>query len=231
MRMHQAAVVDGILERLAKTPPSEARQDLVSALCRLHFHEGVWKGDSWGTRPDTRGPYYQPEAWSETPKIAAALKAELEKSSPQDTPALARELRRNRIEFNETLGRLLTLAENDPALLPDLVEQLASAATIPAAGLPLLVKAAKSELPADTLAKVVAVLGKIDSAEAVMASIAALDRLASLKDAGRELGSALKAFLDAPKLENHHQMLEELAASIKGTESGWADAALLALGA
>ena len=231
MRMHQAAVVDGILERLAKTPASEGRQDLVAALCRLHFHEGAWKGDSWGTRPDTRGPYYQPEPWSETPKIAAALKAELEKSTPKDTPALARELRRNRIEFNETLGRLLVLAENDPALLPDLVEQLASADTIPAAGLTVLVRAAESELPAATLAKVVVVLGKMDSAEAVTASIAALDRLASLKNAGRELGTALKAFLDAPKLENHHQMLENLAAGMKGAESGWADGALLALSA
>jgi len=70
-------VVDALITRLANEPLAERRAGLLTALCRLYFVDGEWKGDSWGTRPDTRGPFYQPDPWSETPKVAAALKAAL----------------------------------------------------------------------------------------------------------------------------------------------------------
>ncbi|HEY1080717.1 MAG TPA: discoidin domain-containing protein, partial [Prosthecobacter sp.] len=81
--IHKPEVVTGLIERLSKATDSALRQGILAALCRLHFHEGEWKGDSWGTRPDTRGPYYQPEPWSETPRIATALKDALAKASPE----------------------------------------------------------------------------------------------------------------------------------------------------
>jgi hypothetical protein len=109
------------------------------ALSRLHFKEGEWKGDSWGTRPDTRGPYYQPEAWSETPKIAVALKDALAKASPEEAAFLVKELNRNRIQFNEAQQRILELAKKDPKVLPELAAQLAGAEEIPAEAVPLLV--------------------------------------------------------------------------------------------
>jgi hypothetical protein len=108
------------------------RQGILAALCRLHFKEGEWKGDSWGTRPDTRGPYYQPEAWSETPKIAVALKDALAKASPEEAAFLVKELNRNRIQFNEAQQRILELAKKDPKVLPELAAQLAGAEEIPA---------------------------------------------------------------------------------------------------
>ena len=88
------------------------------------LHEGEWKGDSWGTRPDTRGPYYQPEPWGETPKIAAALKDALSKATPEEAAFLVSELNRNRIQFDEALDRILTLAAKDAKLIPDAVGQL-----------------------------------------------------------------------------------------------------------
>ena len=48
-----------------------------------------------GNPPDTRGPYYQPEAWSETPTIEAVLKAELKTGTPGTLAAFISELRRN----------------------------------------------------------------------------------------------------------------------------------------
>jgi hypothetical protein len=111
--IHDAKTVDGLIARIATVKDVTQRQGLLAALCRLHFTEGTWKGDSWGTRPDTRGPYYQPEAWGETPKIATALKAALAKAQPEEAAFLVGELNRNRIQFNEVLQRILALAKSD----------------------------------------------------------------------------------------------------------------------
>ncbi|MES2920307.1 MAG: hypothetical protein V4819_02095 [Verrucomicrobiota bacterium] len=229
MRIHTPEVVQGLIDRLAKSNVPAAREEIFAALARLNFLEGVWKGDSWGTRPDTRGPYYQPEAWSESPKIAAALKAALEKTLPDRAPALIRELQRNRIEMGGSTVNLTEMVKTNPALLPDLVAQLASAETISADAIPYLIKAAQGRLPAETISSAVATLSKTDSKEGCLASLAAIDRLSRMKDAGKPYNAAKAAFLAAPKLENHHSMLETQAAKLDGGSSLWADAALLAL--
>ena len=231
MRMHTPEVVAGLISRLDQPAQTAGRRDLLDALCRLHFQEGEWKGDSWGTRPDTRGPYYQPEAWSETPKIAAVLKAELAKASAPEAAFLVHEMHLNRIESNEAIERLLTLAKADASLLPDLVTQLADSGTIPAAAIPLLIQAAGSYGPPSLISQAVATLAKTDSAEGCEASLKALDKLDSTRDSRKELGQARQAFLTAPKLENHHQLLETLAAKMNGGPAEWADAGLLALSA
>ncbi|NQX00224.1 c-type cytochrome, partial [bacterium] len=229
MRMHQPEVVQGLINRLPNATTPAARSGLLAALCRLYFHEGQWKGDSWGTRPDTRGPYYQPEAWSETPKIEAVLKAELVKGRPDMMAAFIAEMGRNRIEFNEALQILVALVKIDPARLPDLVAQLSKVKTIPAEVIPYLV-AALNEGSADlTIAQAVTILSKTDSKDGCLASLRVLGKLQhAKKDAAK---NAVTAFLGAPKLENHHQLLEEQAARMDGAASLWADAGLLALSA
>lgn len=79
--MHSPEVVDQLIERLPTVSPA-VKVGIVAALCRLHSREATWKGDSWGTRPDTRGPYYEPEPWSSTDKIAATLKRILPEIDP-----------------------------------------------------------------------------------------------------------------------------------------------------
>lgn len=227
MRMHQPAVVDGLLERLDKPAQASKRNGLLGALCRLHFHEGTWLGDSWGTRPDTRGPYYQPEAWSETPKIAATLKAALAKATPNEAAFLAREMKRNRIESNDALDRLLALAKDNAELAPDVIAQLAGADSIPAPAIPIIFKAVRTDGPPDLLARAIAILAKVNSAESCEVSLAVLAKL----PAGKERDLARQAFLAAPKLENHHLMLEKMAEKLDGSTATWADAALLALSA
>ncbi|MEO7098041.1 MAG: discoidin domain-containing protein [Luteolibacter sp.] len=231
MRIHQPDVVQGLIDRLARTRQTLAREELLSAICRLYFREGEWKGDAWGTRPDTRGPYYQLEAWSETPKITAVLKAELDKATPQEAPFLIRELRRNRIEFNETLERIMALAKDKPELLPEVVEQLGAKETVPTAGLPFLIQAAKSDGPPRMIAFTVSIFSRLDSDEGCVLSLVALEKLARMKGAGKQYDFARKTFLEAPKLENHHQLLEDIAEKTDSAGSVWADAALLALSA
>ena len=231
MRMHQPDVVAGLVSRLGRTSEPAAREGILSALCRLHFTEGKWKGDSWGTRPDTRGPYYQPEVWSETQEIASVLKSALAKATPLEASSLVRELQRNRIEFAEARDRILALAKDKAEMLPEVVDQLALAQVIPDSGIPFLIQAVKSDGPPEMIAKAVTVLSKTDSADGCVASLVALGKLHQTKGAEKTAELARKVFLEAPKLENHHQLLEGIAAKLDGANSRWADAALLALSA
>ncbi len=229
MRIHTPEVVRGLIERLAKASVPAMREEIFSALCRLHFHEGEWKGDSWGTRPDTRGPYYQPEAWGETSRIAAALKSAMEKTSPDRLLVLLRELQRNRIEMDSAVVSLTEMVKKNPALLPDLVASLATDESVSAAVIPYLIQAAEGDFPALTVSSAVAALAKTDSKEGCLASLAAIDKLSKAKGEEKAYNVAKTAFLTAPKLENHHLLLEEQAAKLAGDSSLWADAALLAL--
>jgi putative heme-binding domain-containing protein len=234
--MHQPEVVSGLIERLGKATDPAVRQGILSALCRLHFHEGEWKSDSWGTRPDTRGPYYQPEAWSETPKVAAALKEVLAKASPEEAAFLVKEMNRNRIQSSDALERILVLAKKDAKVIPDAVAQLATAETIPADGIPLLITAANSkdldpQSAATTLANTLTAIAKTDSAEAWTAALNALVTLDVQQGSGKEQDTGRTAFLSAPKLENVHQAFETEATKIGTPTAGWAEAALLSLAA
>lgn len=238
--MHQPEVITALIERLGKATDPALRQGILAALCRLHFKEGEWKGDSWGTRPDTRGPYYQPEAWSETPKIAVALKDALAKASPEEAAFLVKELNRNRIQFNEAQQRILELAKKDPKVLPELAAQLATAEEIPAEVVPLLVGIVRSggiPAPSDagakngptTLSQAIIALSKTDSAEGVQATLNALEPLKKLPDSGKDYEAAFNAFLNAPNLENHHQLVEQIAVKAVWARSMYAYAALLNL--
>ena len=229
--MHTPQVVDGLLKRLANTKGIEARKGLLSALCRLHFTDGEWKGNSWGTRPDYRGPYYQPDAWSETDRIAAALKEALAKAEPEEAAFLVGELNRNRIQFNEALQRILALAKTDAKLIPDVIAQIATADSIPSDAVPLLVKAVQmSDATPKVLSQAIVALSKTDNAEGCRASLAAFHVLKHANGATKEFDNARTAFMGAPKLENHHQLLEDEAAKQMGKPSGiWADAALISL--
>jgi putative membrane-bound dehydrogenase-like protein len=228
--MHTADVVDGLVKRLATAKGAEIRKGILSALCRLHFSEGKWEGASWGTRPDYRGPYYQPEAWSETDKIAGVLKSALSGAQPEEAAFLASELNRNRIHFNEALQRLLELAKSDVKVIPDLAIQLASADTIPAEAVPLLIQAARStEFSAVVISQAVTALAKVDSADGARASLEGVVRLAGMSGASKEREAGRNAFFNAPKLENHHQMFEGIAEELGGKLATWADAVLLTL--
>jgi putative membrane-bound dehydrogenase-like protein len=229
--MHETDVVSGLIERFSKATDPALRQGILGALSRLHFKEGEWKGDSWGTRPDTRGPYYQPEAWNETPKIALALKDALAKSSPEEAAFLVKELNRNRIQFNEAQQRILALAKQDPKVLPELAAQMAGAEEIPAEAVPLLVGLVRQVGPvgATALSQAIIALSKTDSAEGVSATLVALGTLKKLPDSGKDYDAATNAFFNAPKLENHHQLVEQTAEKMDGTASLYADAALLNL--
>lgn len=233
--LHDPKVVDGIISRLNQETVLERRKGLISALCRLYFTEGKWAGDSWGTRPDTTGPYYNTVEWAETPKISAALKAVLAKATGEEAAYLVAEFNRHKIQSDDTLSRVITLAAKDASLVPAAVGQLSRADKIPTEAVPLLIKAATDEATADIpRANAVIALAKADNAEAVKAMLAAMPKLAKVgKTEGggteRERRLAREAFMNSSKLDSYHAVLTAEAAKLNGDSSVFAEAVLLKL--
>lgn len=227
--MHQPEVVDGLIQRLPRANP-ELRREILATLCRLYFDDGTWKGDSWGTRPDTRGPYYQPEPWSETDRIASVLKAALDSASSEDAAALLQTMHRNRIQSSDALDRMLRLASSNDQLLGAAVAQLASVNDIPQSGITLLLKAAgmKDASPI-VLADAVGALAKLNVSEASTGMVAALSTLDNSTDAGKEQDRARDWFVRSGNLESFVSTYAEVAASQDANEGFWADVALLAV--
>jgi putative membrane-bound dehydrogenase-like protein len=228
--LHQTRVVDGLLQRLETEKEAARRAGLITALCRLHFQEGPWKGDSWGTRPDTRGPYYQPEAWEGTARIAAALKAHLSRAEAAEAAHLGREFARHRIPAGDALDTLLARAASEASLLPAVAGQLAEAEEIPAKAVPLLVRAAEAaETPDAARAQAVIALTKTVDPGAWHAVLRALPKVQSTKSENNLAEKAANAFRNAPKLDQVHGVFETVAAEAEGPASALAEAAVLRL--
>jgi len=94
--IHSEPAVEAVLGRLG-TADAARRGDLVWAAARQWRRESQWKGDGWGTRPDTRGPYYALEEWSASPRISAAIAAAVKAATPAELPELARTLGLHRL--------------------------------------------------------------------------------------------------------------------------------------
>lgn len=191
MRMHLPVVVDGLIERVDKEKEFDRRRHLLMTLARLAHREGEWKGESWGTRPDTRGPYYVVEPWEETTRILSYLRRVLERAESDEATFLVKEMGRNRIQSNEALERILTLAKEKPVLIPDAVDQLALVDDIPADGVGILISAVRSDdSELATVSKAIQALSKVDGGQAFQSS---LDGFARIEDGMKELQEELKA--------------------------------------
>jgi len=228
--LHETKVVDGLIVRLGRETDVARRKGLLTALCRLHFIEGEWKGDSWGTRPDTTGPYYQAEDWAGSKKIAAVLKEALARAKGEEATHLVAEFNRHKLQSDDAVNSVIQLAEKDPTLIPAAAGQLARADHVPPAAIPLLAKAATTETTDDIpRANAVIALMKSDRAEAFQAVLAALPLLQKQRNNGteRELRLGREAFLNSPRLDTQHEMFTQAAAKLGGDSSAWADVALL----
>ncbi len=231
MRMHRTDVVDGLIARLNSGAQSASLKPMLATLCRLYHHDAEWKGDSWGTRPDTRGPYYQLETWEQSEKILAALKGVLTTAAPAIAADLIGEMNRNRIQSNEALKRVIEIASKDDRHVTAAVAQLAAVDDIPAPAIPLLIKAArKADTPPMVLAQAIECLGKVNQPEALAATLAALTTLDKAKGAGKAQQAGRDAFLNNRKLDNQFADLEAIAArNPESPEARWAHIGLLDL--
>jgi putative membrane-bound dehydrogenase-like protein len=122
-RIHSARAVTGLIAAAAKTTNPEIRAEVFQALARLYHRDGVWRGtlaEWWGTRPDTTGPYYDPVAWDQSPRILPVLKQAVLQSlstSQSQRSRLLVDLSRNRLlppAAGDVIGALADA--RDPAL-------------------------------------------------------------------------------------------------------------------
>ena len=122
-QLHLPEVVTGLIDRLAKATEPAIQKGLVTAIIRLINTEGVWDGSSWGTRPDTTGPYYKRDPWSETPRLEQAISDFLSKAPPDLKSHITAQLDRHRVQIK---GLPVVSAGNDPQWAKD-QEQLFAA--------------------------------------------------------------------------------------------------------
>ena len=227
--LHNVKVVDGLIARLSQEPDIARRKGIFTALCRLHFKDGPWSGDSWGTRPDTSGPYYQPVTWEETPKIAAVLKATFAKAKGEEAKFFITELSRHKVQSDEMLMAVIALVEKDQSVTPSLMAHLARVERSPANAFPILVKTANAPTTdAVPRAHAVIALAKVGSVEAFQAMLTAMPRFKE-EEKPKETQLARETFLNFSKTDQQHEVLEKAAAKGDPEISPWANAALLKL--
>ncbi len=111
--IHDSSAVIAVLGRLPAETDPDRRANLAWVAARLFRRESAWKGESWGTRPDNRGPYFAAEEWAESPRLLDALLSEVEhaaRGSADDLPRLAKTLGLHRIPSDRLLGLLIASA-------------------------------------------------------------------------------------------------------------------------
>lgn len=111
-RIHTPEAVDGLLALVPANDDADIRIGVLSALARLSFKEKEWDFKTWWhTRPDDRGPYYEPVPWEATDRIKAAIQKgyALVPAARQDE--LLALLAKNRLPVDQ-----MNLKSNDPLL-------------------------------------------------------------------------------------------------------------------
>lgn len=120
--MHSPEAVDGLLAALNRTDNEAQQSDLLRTLARLYQKEAPYDGSWWWTtRPDTRGPYYKPDTWESSEKIAVAMKQLHSESGEEGQRLLARLNDRMRMNIDE-LGTLAVESEVEKMPTVDLAK-------------------------------------------------------------------------------------------------------------
>jgi putative membrane-bound dehydrogenase-like protein len=227
MRMHDPVVVNQLVDRIKSTPAGELREMMIGALCRLYYVEGPWKGESWGTRPDTRGPYYSPVTWSESEKIKETLQLIIQNCSASELQGIVFELNRNRIILNDAVDRIITQAQQEPAFLFDAVAQLVKLETLPDAAIPLMIKAADQDnVKPQLLSELIKPLAKLNQPEVVLVLLKAMVKIEKANLPNKK--QTIDSYLQGAIINNQFPIFVEFS-QINEPVSFWAKAAVLSV--
>ncbi|MFY8201453.1 MAG: c-type cytochrome, partial [Pirellula staleyi] len=177
-----------------------------------------------------RGPYYQPEPWSETKRIASVLQKSFESAAPEEAGALIELMQRNRIPSTDSLDRMLQLAKTNDQLLGPAIAQMTLLKNIPDGGQELLLRAVNTkDASAALLADAVVVLSISDSKESAAAVLKGISALSQLSDASDAQKKARDALVNSLAIEAQVSLFDLAAQSAEGKEGYWAESALLAI--
>ena len=225
--MHQPSTISHLAKRL-NTTNSEEKKLILTSLCRLYFKEAKWEGQSWGTRPDTRGPYYQPIKWEETENIHRLLMDQLRTNDSPVTAHLMEQLAKNRIDLTEAMEQILELASSDPKLVEPAVTLLSNVNRLSSPSVKFLISAVGTDLTPATLKTIVFLLSKTSAPENIPVVFKALDTLNHPDHEQQYIKQAREQFFKSKLVNKNLKNIADY--SMKPGKAGfWADCALLAV--
>jgi putative heme-binding domain-containing protein len=135
-RMHHPGAVDGLFKVLSTSRDESLRREIWTTLIRLYHREGDFTVDSpkwWGTRPDTTGPYYDRQKWSESDRIAAAIRVAIAEGDESLRTHLTEQLKKHVVNLDGISAAEVVTAEPEKAIVlpkvdpndPDAIANLA----------------------------------------------------------------------------------------------------------
>ena len=225
--IHSEPAVEAVLVRLAAADAAR-RADLVWAAARQWRQESKWKGDSWGTRPDTRGPYYAAEEWSASPRIAAALAAAVKLAAPVELPGLARSLGLHRLP--DALIGLDLAAYGAGDLFEKRKAAVPAASTAPAADPAKAAEVAADKGPKLGERKVDDILGLVEKRRGdrgVGEKLFVVRKCIACHSAGPDSAGLGPSLANAAGIYNRRQLAESILLPNKSIAQGFATTALL----
>ena len=185
--MHDESAVDELIRLLPGSTGSRKKQ-IIRTLCRLFYQEADWDGRSWGTRPDTRGPYYQPVTWSGSSRIGEVLRSEWMAANGPLAAFMMETLGANRLVDESWLENFFEVAKAQHELLEPAVAALKKANSLPASTLPFLAEVLKRPgVSPATLVDATMILSKMKRREVVEQMFIALKRLSDERTPEAEL--------------------------------------------
>ena len=118
--MHRPGAVNGLIKILSTQRDDERRRATLTTLVRLYHREAEYKGDWWGTRPDTTGPYYDRATWEMSEPIARVIRTVIKDGDELTSRHLLTELARHRVSIKglPTAGEVASAEDINPLVLP-----------------------------------------------------------------------------------------------------------------
>src|SRR5262249_50315485 len=96
---HEKKAVEGLIQKLGTARSPELRRGILATLIRLYQREADYKGTWWGIRPDNTGPYFDPQQWEQSPRIAAVVTSAVLDADADTAAFLRAELARHKVSL------------------------------------------------------------------------------------------------------------------------------------
>jgi putative heme-binding domain-containing protein len=120
-QLHDPKTVDGLFKVLSTSRDESLRREVWTTLIRLYHREGEFTLESpkwWGTRPDTTGPYYDRQKWSESDRIAEAVKVAMAEADESLKTHLTEQLKKHVVNLDGLSADVAIKEEEKAIVLP-----------------------------------------------------------------------------------------------------------------
>ena len=120
-QLHDPKTVDGLFKVLSTSRDEALRREVWTTLIRLYHQEGEFTLESpkwWGTRPDTTGPYYDRQKWSESDRIAEAVKVAMAEADESLKTHLTEQLKKHVVNLDGLSADVAMKEEEKAIVLP-----------------------------------------------------------------------------------------------------------------